>query len=99
MDRLPQAFAALDAQERQERRQSPPANALADSKPEPVLASASLPAPDRKLIRREKMTYRIETAARSRAPRITTAPQPASSSGETYSEPAQLPSHGRAATG
>ncbi|HEV2084979.1 MAG TPA: hypothetical protein VGR09_07845 [Gemmatimonadales bacterium] len=94
MDRLPQAFAALDAKERQERRQSPPAKAPTDAKPEPVLASASLPAPDRKLIRREKMTYRIETAARSRAPRFTTATQPASSSSKTYSEPAQLTSHG-----
>jgi len=70
LDHLPEAFAALDA-ERRERMSAgqsvPPLGRSFD--PIPEVATASLPRPDRPLLRSEAMQRRVLSAANSRAPR------------------------------
>jgi len=65
---LPAAFAQLDAERRQTRLSArmPPAAPPPDDEP---LASASLPAADRCIVRTDAMRRRIHRAARSRAPK------------------------------
>jgi len=70
LDRLPRAFAELDA----DKHHRALAGLLAtDSDSLPPLASASLPAADRSIVRSDAMRNRVMSAARSRAPR--TAPE------------------------
>lgn len=68
LDKLPQAFAELDASN--PRRSSVLVNvaARADDASDCDVVSASLPSADRKLVRTEEMGTRIQAAARSRAP-------------------------------
>ncbi len=65
LDQLPTAFAALDAQDR--RLALPVRKQAAPYEPHDVVSS-SMPTPDRKLIRSERMQDRLLDAARSRAP-------------------------------
>ncbi len=66
LDRLPRAFAELDA----DKHHRALAGLLAtDSDSLPPLASASLPAADRSIVRSDAMRNRVMSAARSRAPR------------------------------
>lgn len=74
LDRLPDAFAALDAKTRGRARSSVgPAPALSSEIRPEDLVSASLPASDRQLVRAPAMEARILAAANSRAPVITVA--------------------------
>lgn len=68
LDRLAEAFVELDAENR---RKNMSGSQVSQSvvAPRPVIASASLPAEDRKIIRSEAMKRRVLSAARSRAPR------------------------------
>lgn len=70
LDHLPQAFAALDTEQRQQRSAGrvPHADRVA-SHPGLNTATASLPSEDRHIVRTEAMHARILSAARSRAPR------------------------------
>jgi hypothetical protein len=69
LDRLPRAFAELDAAQRRMALATPP-SATPDRSPYiPELVSTSLPAVDRHLIRTEGMVQRIDVAARDRSPR------------------------------
>jgi len=73
LDRLPSAFAELDHEKRRNLQAAEPLTG-ADSRPyEPQIASASLPRADRQIVRSEAMTNRVIAAARSRAPRVSTA--------------------------
>ena len=67
LERLPRAFADLDAQSRQHARQHPVTVAKLPTEPE--LVSASLPSLDRPLVREKSLRIFIEAAAGSRAPR------------------------------
>ena len=71
LDRLPHAFAQLDADKRSKILGGIPltASTCPSISPTPV-ASASLPTADRSIIRSEAMQKRVISAARSRAPRI-----------------------------
>ena len=69
LDRLPRAFAELDAKDRQ---RSLPARTRAtalEKADDPDIVSASLPTADRRIVRLDSMRNRILAAARSRAPR------------------------------
>jgi hypothetical protein len=69
-DQLASAFAELDRDERETRRNLPqPEDQEEDIEPVPQIASASLCPADRRVIRTEEMDRRIATAAGSRAPR------------------------------
>jgi hypothetical protein len=70
LEELPAAFAKLDADRRHEQLSSAeqtqhraPVNSS-----EPEVATASLPTADRRIVRSEAMTKRVDAAARSRAP-------------------------------
>jgi hypothetical protein len=73
---LPHAFADLDAQGRLRNITPDPAADQVDCADAPEIATASLPRLDRRLVRSPAMTSRILAAARSRAPRVSTAPLP-----------------------
>ncbi len=69
LDRLPQAFAALDFNERARRFAAPvPADDTAALHPALNTATASLPLEDRRIIRTQSMHARILSAARGSAP-------------------------------
>jgi hypothetical protein len=69
LDRLPQAFAALDMEERLRRLAGlGPAEDTATLHPALNTATASLPIEDRRVIRTNSMNARIHSAARTRAP-------------------------------
>jgi len=67
LDNLPQAFAKLDADERDHL----PTPADKNRAPATIRASASMPREDRILVRSDAMSRAILSAARSRAPRTT----------------------------
>ena len=70
LDDLPEAFAALDAARREKKlagQSLPPLGR--SSNPIPEVATASLPAADRPLLRTKEMQRRVLAAAQSRAPR------------------------------
>lgn len=70
LDQLPAAFADLDRREQVERLQGEThPGAASDLQATLQLASASLSPADRRVVRADGMTRRIEAAARSRAPR------------------------------
>lgn len=69
LDKLPQAFAEFDAGNRRRSSLVVRAKARVADGADCDIASASLPADDRNLIRAEHMDRRIHAAARSRAPR------------------------------
>lgn len=70
LENLPEAFATLDAHRRERRLAGYPISALGrSSDPIPEMATASLPAADRPLLRAEAMNRRVAAAAQSRAPR------------------------------
>ncbi len=71
LERLPRAFAEMDAAER---RKSPPRPKAAQPEapvPQPCIETGSLPLIDRRLIRSEDMRRRIDAVLSSRPPRIT----------------------------
>jgi hypothetical protein len=70
LDRLPRAFAYLDATERRTALDTPPSVARKSAAPVAEIVSTSLPAHDRRLIRTNGMQQRMDAAARSRAPRM-----------------------------
>ena len=72
LDRLPCAFAELDADRRRRARAGDPPPELPQPCPEPEIVSASLPRLDRRLVRQRDMGATILAAARSRAPRVDT---------------------------
>jgi hypothetical protein len=70
LDQLPEAFAELDRLEQVERLQGEThPSAASDLQATLQLASASLSPADRRIVRADGMSRRIEAAARSRAPR------------------------------
>jgi hypothetical protein len=70
LDRLPAAFAALDAQDRSRERAGHPATpSPALFEPSTPVATASLPKEDRPIVRSGGLRQRIHAAAKSRAPR------------------------------
>jgi hypothetical protein len=70
IDELPHAFAELDAADR-ERACATSADSRTAATPEPTAPStASLPKPDRHIVRSDAATERILAAAHSRAPRV-----------------------------
>jgi hypothetical protein len=68
LDELPAAFARLDAQRRDAIRAGLPQDQVRRRAAPDITERASLPAPDRKIVRTEAMGRRIRQAARSRAP-------------------------------
>lgn len=69
LDRLPEAFAALDIQERQHRLAGlAPIQENASQHPALKTATASLPLEDRRIIRTQSMHTRIRSAARTPSP-------------------------------
>ncbi|MFQ5409492.1 MAG: hypothetical protein ACE5FI_13855 [Anaerolineales bacterium] len=70
LDRLPRAFADVDATERRTALATPPFDAEESAAPVVEIVTTSLPAPDRRLIRTNGMQQRMDVAARSRAPRM-----------------------------
>lgn len=70
LERLPGAFAQLDADRRQRSLATECTNVDVPSPNTPEIASASLPKEDRRIVRTEAMSLRILAAARSRAPQI-----------------------------
>jgi hypothetical protein len=69
-DQLPKAFAKLDEDKRAKAIAATSLSTLASATVTPQTASASLPKPDRRLVRSEPMLARIMAAAQSRAPRL-----------------------------
>ena len=70
LDKLPEAFAELDAERRRRVLAGETPAALGRTyDPIPQIASASLPADDRALVRSDAMRRRVLAAAKSRAPR------------------------------
>lgn len=70
LDKLPEVFAELDAKRRRMMLAGETLTALGRThNPIPQIASASLPADDRALVRSEAMRRRVLAAAKSRAPR------------------------------
>jgi hypothetical protein len=69
LDRLPHAFAELDAAQRRRALATPPSETRGRSPNIPQFVTTSLPAVDRHLIRTEGMAQRIDVAARARSPR------------------------------
>lgn len=67
LEALPAAFADLDVKLRDTKRSGRVARQAPT--PHPAVESASLPAADRRIVRSEAMTRRIQAAANSRAPR------------------------------
>jgi hypothetical protein len=72
LDGLPRAFAALDSNGRG---LALPARQRARADPTADIVSASLPSADRRLLRSEQLDARLQSAARSRAPRLAPARQ------------------------
>ncbi len=70
MDRLPQAFAQLDADRRRRSLADEHSNVSEQTPHTSEIASASLPKEDRRIVRSEAMGLRILAAARSRAPKV-----------------------------
>jgi len=73
LDHLPAAFAQLDAERRRDQpalRAATDDAAPGDEPDDTPLVSASLPTVDRRIVRSDAMTRRIERAARSRAPKV-----------------------------
>ena len=68
LEDLPAAFAQLDAHRRDAQLAGRPAP-IAGPHPPSIVASASLPTADRRIVRSEAMNRRVLRAARSRAPR------------------------------
>ena len=68
LDRLPRAFADLDAADRRKTLATPTHVPQVRLPPIPEITSTSLPTLDKRLIRTEAMQQRIDAAARSRAP-------------------------------
>lgn len=68
LDKLPAAFAALDAQDQDLKRRKTPATVKDPRTARPAVESASLPAADRCIVRSDAMAQRILAAASSRAP-------------------------------
>ncbi len=66
LDNLPECFAELDRSAREMKLCDPE---LHEPEPPPV-ATASLPRPDRRIVRSDSLRQRIEAAARSRAPKL-----------------------------
>ena len=73
LDDLPRAFAELDAHRRQRASTSQLEGTLDEGTDTPEVATASLPSPDRRLVRTPDLTTRFLAAARSRAPRVSNA--------------------------
>ncbi len=71
LERLPHAFAALDAERRRQLLSAKPSN-LSSCPVTPESAGASLPKADRRLVRSEAMGNRVLAAACSRAPIVNT---------------------------
>ena len=69
LERLPAAFAQLDAQRREARLAARPAEPTAKEVFQGIVETASLPTADRRIVRSDAMTWRVLQAARSRAPR------------------------------
>ncbi len=69
LDRLAEAFAELDREERERRLQGKLAGDQEEIGPVPQIAGASLSTADRRVVRTEAMNCRIYAAANSRAPR------------------------------
>jgi len=72
LERLPRAFARLDAERRRRLLTVDKSSALDSRSDTPDIAVASLPKADRRLVRSEAMGNRVLAAARSRAPRVNT---------------------------
>jgi len=70
LERLPAAFAAIDAAEKTERFATPPSHRPPQQTSMPEIATASLPRQDRPTVRATTLKAFIEAAARSRAPRV-----------------------------
>ncbi|MDI7268888.1 MAG: hypothetical protein QME96_12935 [Myxococcota bacterium] len=73
LDDLPRAFAELDAHRRQRAPSSQLDGGRGEDTDTPEVATASLPSPDRRLVRTPNLVARFLAAARSRAPRISNA--------------------------
>ena len=69
LEELPSAFAKLDAERQEARRAGLPIPHSGERSTEEQIVSASLSTADRRIVRLESMTKRVERAARSRAPR------------------------------
>jgi hypothetical protein len=74
LERLPQAFAQLDAETHRRLLTAVQPSAPGSCTDTPEIACASLPKADRRLVRSEAMANRVLAAARSRAPRVNTTP-------------------------
>ena len=70
LDQLPKAFALLDQEDQSRRRRGLPSNEFENLGRVLELSTASLPTPDRRIIRTDGMNQRINKAARSRVPRL-----------------------------
>ncbi len=70
LERLPQAFAELDADRRRRLLTADQSSALDSCPDTPEIAGVSLPKADRRLVRSEAMGKQVLAAARSRAPRV-----------------------------
>ena len=68
LDRLPRAFADLDAAERRAALATPPSVARKLAPPVAEIVTTSLPAPDKRLIRTDAMQQRMDAAVRSCTP-------------------------------
>jgi hypothetical protein len=69
LDRLPRAFAELDAAECRTALATPPSADQQSAAPVAEIVTTSLPRPDRRAIRTDVMQQRMAAAARSRAPK------------------------------
>ena len=69
LDRLPEAFAQLDQEERAQRLMGIPALDSNDLRAMLQISTASLSTPDRRVVRTKNMDHRIRSAAGSRAPK------------------------------
>jgi hypothetical protein len=70
LDRLPEAFASLDQEQREQQLSGLPADdSQQDLERRLQIASASLSTADRRVIRTDAMNRRVAAAAKSRAPR------------------------------
>jgi len=69
LDRLPEAFAQLDQEERAQRLMGIPALDRNDLRELLQVSTASLSTPDRRVVRTKNMDHRIRSAAGSRAPK------------------------------
>ena len=69
LEELPIAFARLDAERQEANRTRLPIPDSGEKSTDEQIVSASLSTADRRIVRLESMTKRVERAARSRAPR------------------------------